>query len=169
MIFGIESEGEVMAALTDFAVAAWREDGRWLVETLSDNVGDGLDHFVGALQAQPSDSGVLGFLCVDEEFFIAVRVHGTQVHYLLSDVLGATEFPIAGEVLQRLDLPLPDEEDESQPAGDLSIFADLGMESMELAVICDDLERFPDEQIEDIASQLGFGDQLDSLLDSLAS
>lgn len=158
-----------MAALTDFAVAAWREDGRWLVETLADNVATDLNQLVAALKAQPSDSGVVGFLCVDEEFFIAVRVQGPTEHYLLSDVLAATEFPIASEVLARLDLPLPDEDDDSQPAGELSIFADLGMDSMELAVICDDLERFPDEQIEDIASQLGFGDQLDALLDSLAS
>jgi putative tRNA adenosine deaminase-associated protein len=156
-----------MAAITDFAVAAWREDGRWQVETLSDNVSDDLDQLVAALRAQPSDSGVLGFVCVAEEFFIAVRVHGKQVHYLLSDVLAATEFPVASEVLQRLDLPLPEEDDESQPAGELEIFADLGLESMEVAVICDDLELFPDEQIEDIAGRLGFGEQLDSLLDSL--
>lgn len=156
-----------MAAITDFAIAAWREDGRWQVETLADNLVDNLDQLVAALRAQPSDSGVVAFLCVAEEFFISVRVHGSQVHYLLSDVLAATEFPIASEVLQRLDLPLPDEEDESQPAGDLAIFSDLGLESMEVAVICDDLELFPDEQIEDIAGRLGFGEQLDDLLDSL--
>lgn len=158
-----------VTAITDFAVAAWREDGRWQVETLSEAVADDLDQLVAALRAQPSDSGVVGFLCVAEEFFIAVRVHGQQIQYLLSDVLAATEFPIASEVLTILELPLPDEDDESQPAGDLAIFADLGLESMEVAVICDDLELFPDEQIEDIAGRLGFGEQLEELLDSLAS
>jgi putative tRNA adenosine deaminase-associated protein len=158
-----------MAAITDFAIAAWREDGQWRVDTLPANVSDDLDQLVLNLNAQPSDSGVLGFLCIAEEFFIAARVHGNSVRYLLSDVLAATEFPIASDVLQRLDLPLPEEDDESQPAGELSMFSDLGLESMEVAVICDDLELFPDEQLEDIASRLGFGEQFNALVESLVS
>jgi putative tRNA adenosine deaminase-associated protein len=158
-----------MTTITDFAVAAWREDGRWRVDTLPDNVSNDLDQLVRNLQAQPSESGIVGFLCVAEAFFIAVRVQGNSVQYLLSDVLTATEFPLAGEVLQRLDLPLPDEEDESQPAGDLEMFSDLGLESMEVAVICDDLELFPDEQLEQIAAALGFGEQLSALLETLDS
>lgn len=158
----------VGVALTDFAVAVWREDGRWQAGALPDTVVADLDQFVRSLKAQPTEGDVIGLACVAEEFFIAARVHGTKSNFILSDVLAATEFPIASEILQRLDLPFPDEEDESQPAGDLNIFADLGVDSMELAVICDDLELFPDEQLEDLAGRLGFGEQFNDVLDSIA-
>lgn len=155
-------------ALTDFAVAVWREDGRWRVDALPESVINDLDQFTRSLKGQPSEADVIGLACVAEEFFIATRIHGTQSRYLLSDVLAATEFPIASEILQQLDLPFPEEDDDSQPAGDLHIFSDLGVDSMELAVICDDLELFPDEQLEDLAGRLGFGEQFNEVLDSIA-
>jgi hypothetical protein len=36
---------------------------------------------------------------------------------------------------------------------------------MELAVLCDDAELFPDEQLEAIAGRLGFGEQFAELLE----
>ena len=51
------------------------------------------------------------------------------------------------------------------PVGFLDIFADLGMNHMEMAALCDDAELFPDEQLEAIASRLGFGDQFAELLE----
>ena len=60
----------------------------------------------------------------------------------------------------------PDEEDEPLPAGDLDIFSDLGLHSMELSTLCDDADLFPDEQIEAIANRLGFSEQLTELLES---
>jgi hypothetical protein len=36
---------------------------------------------------------------------------------------------------------------------------------MELAALCDDAELFPDEQLEAIASRLGFADQFTELLE----
>lgn len=155
-------------ALTDFAVAVWREDGRWRAGSLPDTVVVDLDQFLRALKAQASEGDVIGLACIAEEFFIGARVHGTKSSFILSDVLAATEFPIASEILQRLDLPFPDEDDEVQPAGDLDIFADLGVDAMELAVICDDLELFPDEQLEDLAGRLGFGEPFNEVLDSLS-
>ena len=43
--------------------------------------------------------------------------------------------------------------------------ADLGVNSMELSALCDDAELFPDEQLEAIASRLGFADQFAELLE----
>ena len=51
-------------------------------------------------------------------------------------------------------------------SGDLDIFADLGLHSMELSTICDDADLYPDEQIDAIAVRLGFGDQLTEVLES---
>ena len=36
---------------------------------------------------------------------------------------------------------------------------------MELSTICDDADLFPDEQIDAVASRLGFGEQLTELLE----
>jgi hypothetical protein len=36
---------------------------------------------------------------------------------------------------------------------------------MEMAALCDDAELFPDEQLEAIASRLGFGDQFAEILE----
>ena len=59
---------------------------------------------------------------------------------------------------------MPEEDDESFPVGNLDIFSDLGMNQMEIEAICADEELFPDEQLEAIASRLGFGDQFAELL-----
>jgi len=52
------------------------------------------------------------------------------------------------------------------PAGDLDIFADLGLNGMELSTLCDDADLYPDEFIDAIAVRLGFGDQLTEVLES---
>jgi putative tRNA adenosine deaminase-associated protein len=59
---------------------------------------------------------------------------------------------------------MPEDDDESFPVGNLDIFSDLGMNQMEIEAICADEELFPDEQLEAIASRLGFGDQFAELL-----
>ena len=63
------------------------------------------------------------------------------------------------------DIPLPEDDEESSPIGQLDILADLGMNSMEISALCDDAELFPDEQLEAIANRLGFGDQFAELLE----
>ena len=52
-----------------------------------------------------------------------------------------------------------DDEDLDQvlPAGDMSIFADLGVDEMDLGVLSGDLDLFPDEALASIARRLGFG------------
>jgi hypothetical protein len=36
---------------------------------------------------------------------------------------------------------------------------------MEMAALCDDMELFPDEQLEAIAHRLGFGNEFEKFLD----
>ena len=98
---------------------------------------------------------------------MAVRVIGNQVSVLLSDIGAALDYPLAEQVLDYLDIPVPDEDDLDQvlPVGDLSIFADLGLDEMDLAAICSrldfDSEDDPWDHVEDavesIAVRLGFG------------
>jgi putative tRNA adenosine deaminase-associated protein len=73
-------------------------------------------------------------------------------------------------VLEHLDIPVPDDEDLDQvlPAGDMSIFADLGVDEMELGALSGDLDLFPDEVLASIARRLGFGPALERALDAAA-
>src|SRR5665811_417791 len=63
-------------------------------------------------------------------------------------------------------LAVPDDGDDAapQPAGDMAIVSDLGMPAMELAVLCDDPDLYPDEVIGDIATRLGFGQDFRAII-----
>ncbi len=155
------------AEAIDFAVAAYREDGAWAISTLPARAATELDVLVRTLAQLPSEVGTLGMVSVDDDFFVVARVSGRHVRLLLSDVGAATESPLARAVLERLDLPLPDDDDDQiQPAGDLGIVADLGLTATALGALCDDPDLFPDELLGDIAARLGFGRQFDDMLDS---
>lgn len=141
----------------DFAVVVYREDDRWAAEALPASVGDDLDELVEAARRQASEA--IALLSVEDDFFVCVRVRGREVSLLLSDITAAGESPIAGEVLEALDLPLPGPDDERvQPAGDLGIFSDLGLPAMELGAMCDDEDLYPDEILGSIAARLGFAE-----------
>lgn len=145
-------------AAMDFGVVVYREDDRWEANPLPERVGEDLDALVEATRRQAGSGGAIGFVSVEDDFFVAVRVRGQDVSLLLSDVTAAGESPLAGEVLEALDLPLPGPDDElAQPAGDLGIFSDLGLRPMELGALCDDQDLYPDEMLTSIATRLGFG------------
>jgi putative tRNA adenosine deaminase-associated protein len=152
----------------DFAVVAYRDDGEWQVESLPTRVGTDAEALVDTLRPLPSDTGSIGFVSVDEDFFVIARVLGPEVRLLLSDVTAATEWPLASGVVDLLDLPEPDDEEDRQPAGDLGIIADLGVSAMDLGVVCDDPEVYPDEALSDIARRLGFGQEFDELVDAVS-
>ena len=78
----------------------------------------------------------------------------------------ALDYEIAAEVLELLDIESPADDDADEPAGDLSLLEDLGIDAMELQTICDDGEMYPDEQLEAIARRIGFGEQFTEVLDS---
>jgi putative tRNA adenosine deaminase-associated protein len=161
---------------TDFAIIVFREDDRWHADVLPVAVTVDLAGFIRALRQQPSIAGTIGLAGIDDYFFVAVRVVGSQVSVLLSDIGAALDYPLAEQVLEYLDLPVPHEEDVDQvlPVGDLSIFADLGLDEMELAAICSRLDLDPyaddppdsvEDAMESIAARLGFGLAMERALD----
>ena len=156
--------GDVSEETQDFAIEAWHEDGRWSIASLPDP--DDLTHIIDRLKKQQTNGGAVALIAIDDEFFLAIRVLGTHVKFFISDVTCAIDYEVAAEFLELADIDQPEEDDEPLPAGDLDIFSDLGLQSMELSTICDDADLFPDEQIEAIASRLGFGDDLAELLES---
>jgi putative tRNA adenosine deaminase-associated protein len=156
--------GDVSEQTEDFAIEAWHEEGRWSIASLPDP--DDLTHIIDRLKKQQTNGGAVALIAIDDEFFLAIRVLGTHVKFFISDVTCAIDYEVAAEFLELADLDQPEEDDEPLPAGDLDIFSDLGMHSMELSTLCDDADLFPDEQIEAIAIRLGFGDALTELLES---
>lgn len=156
-------------ASVDFAVAAWREDGLWQVVVLPPRAGDSLDALVAALRAQQGEGGVLGMVSVAEEFFLLVRVLGEEVRLLLSDLYAAEEWPIGTDALDRLGIPSPDDDDSDdlQPAGDLRIVEDFGVGPVDIELLLDDEDMWPDEQLASIAARVGFGEQFDAALEQL--
>jgi putative tRNA adenosine deaminase-associated protein len=157
-------ETEANAQGVDFALVAYREDGVWQIAELEDEKAADLDELEAELRRYPGEGGSLGLVSIDEDFFLLVRVVGSQTRLLLSDVTAATEWPLARAVVTHLDLPLPDDEEDPEPAGDLGIVADLGLGAMDMGALLDDVELYPDEMLSDIADRLGFGEKYDDLV-----
>ena len=120
-----------------------------------------VETLASALRRFPGDHGAVGLVAIDEDFFVVVRVAGQQTRVLLSDVTAASEWELAASAVEFLQLPMPEDEDEPEAAGDLDLLGDLGMQAMDLAALLDDDELYPDEMLSDVARRLGFGQLFD--------
>ena len=91
----------------------------------------------------------------------------SDVSLFLSDLTAAVDYPLARQVLEALDISVPsdDELDQVLPAGDLSIFVDLGLDEMELGAVAADLDLYPEDAVSHIAERLRFGDAVERALD----
>ncbi len=152
---------------TDFAIIVYREEEQWEADVLPTAVSADLDGLLRALRRQPSIGGTIGFAGVGDDFFVAVRILGEDVSLFLSDLTAAVDYPLARQVLDALDIPVPSDDDLDQvlPAGDLSIFADLGLDEMELGAVSADLDLYPEDAVIGIADRLRFGDAVERALD----
>jgi putative tRNA adenosine deaminase-associated protein len=146
--------------LVDFAVAVFQEDGRWAVAPLPPHVAGDLELFVAAVRQQLSEGPILGLLGLGDEYFIALRLVGGRERLFISERCAAEEDAVARQVLERLGLG-PSEG--SGPAGDEEIFADLGLDSFELRLAC---EQLLDERalrltdlVAHLAGRIGFARQ----------
>lgn len=165
----MSDQSEAFAEGIDFAVVAYREEGQWQVEQIVMEKIEDIDSFATELRRWPGDGGSLGMVSVDEDFLLLVRVTGARTQVLLSDVTAATDWPIARSAVEFLDIPIPDDEDDQVPAGDLSILGDLGMGAMDMGALLDDYDLYPDEMLADIATRVGFGAQFDEVVGVPAS
>ena len=153
--------------LVDFAVVVFREEGQWQVGSLPHRAAE--DLAASAARRPPAALGGAdpGGLLVRRRLLPRRSgPDGDHVRLMISDATAAGDWPVAREALDLVGETEPDDDDESvAPAGDLEIFADLGMSSMELAAICSDLELYPDEMLGQIAARIGFGPQFESVVD----
>ena len=145
----------------DFALAAYREEGIWRLEELVHDVLGDVEALAHALRRFPGDGGAVGLVAVDEDFFLIVRVAGATTRILLSDVTAGDEWELAARPSTRSGCRPPEDEDEQVPAGDLDLLGDLGMGAMDMGVLLDDFDLYPDEMLSDVARRLGFGELFD--------
>ncbi|MBB4969038.1 tRNA adenosine deaminase-associated protein [Saccharothrix violaceirubra] len=151
-----------------FAVAVVREDGRWRCTRMEGSALAELDAAITELRRLRSTGAVFGLLAVDDEFFVILRPVPGGVSLLLSDAAAALDYDIAADVLDLLRVDPPDEDDEELwPEGDLAVLADVGMPKHELQVIVDEVDLYPDEQLQMIAQRCGFGEEFTALLDTI--
>jgi putative tRNA adenosine deaminase-associated protein len=154
-----------------FAVAVYREGGRWDCALLPPAVLEDLDTCVAVLRQQPSEGGPVALVDVADEFFVALRIGPAgDLRVLLSDVTAAEEFQLARQALElaggdQYDEPV--DPDEVWPAGDLGIFRDLGLDERELGLILDDVDLWADEMLSAVADRIGVGAEFARLLDTL--
>jgi len=167
MLDGEATVAEVTSG--DFCIAVYREDNVWDAEVLPVAVIASVESMIHALRQQPSIGGVIGLAAVGDDFFVIIRVTGSQVSVFLSDLTASVDWPLARQVLEYLDIPVPYDEDLDQvlPAGDLSILTDLGVDEMELCALSGDLDLFPDEVLASLARRVGFGAAFDRALESV--
>ena len=152
------------------AVVLFREDGVWQSGVLPERVADDLDGLIAVLRQQPAENGAIALVNVADEFFVVVRVRAEEVRMLLSDVTAAVAWDLARQVVARLGMQPPGDDDleDVWPAGDLSIFADLGVDEMELGAVLADLDAYADEMLGTVAGRLGFGEVYDRALEAAA-
>lgn len=124
-----------------------------------------LTSLVASLGAHNAEYGALGMVSVADDFFVLLRVRDGRVRLILSDVAAALDWPLAQEALQLLGVPMPEDVDdvEFEPAGDLTMLADLGMAAEELGLLCEDPDLYPDEVLAVVAERIGIGRQFDEI------
>lgn len=141
----------------DLVVALYREDGAPVAVPLELDLANDLDGLVTQLRRIPGDAGAVGLVSVADEVFAIVRVRGKHVQVFCSDAVAAYEWPIARDVVDFLDLELPEENEDGYPIGDSDILADVGLPDLELEAMAEDYDTETTALLELIAKKVGFG------------
>lgn len=138
----------------DFVIAVYREDGQLYVQALTADLANDLEELIVQLRRLPGDAGAIGFVSLVEEICVIVRVRGPHVQVLLSDGGAATDWPIARDVADYLNEEITDDEDDTDPMGDIAILADLGLSDFEMGAIMDNLDLSSDQMLIEVAEKI---------------
>ena len=159
------SADEVTADVVDFAVAAYREEGRWTVVSLPPHAVTTAEGLVAALRQLPGEGGVFGIVGIADEFFILAHTVRDGVRLMISDAAALLDWTLAQEAAELIGLEWDEADiEEFEAAGDVDLCTDFGLDGAELVMICEDEELYPDEQVRAIAKRLGFAQELAAAL-----
>lgn len=141
----------------DLVVALYREDGTPVALPLELDLANDLEGLITQLRRMPGDAGAVAMVSVDDDLFVILRVRGKHVQVFCSDAVAANEWPIARDVVDFLDLEVPEEGEDGYSIGDAEILADAGMPDFELEAMAEDYEEDATTLLERIATKVGFG------------
>jgi len=159
------SAEEVTSDDVDFAVAAYREEGRWVVVPLPPHAVTTAAGLVAALRQLPGEGGVFGFVSVADEFFLLAHTEPGGVRMMISDAVALVDWSLASEAADLIGLEWEEEDlEEFEAAGDISLCEAYGLDGAELVMICQDEELYPDEQVRAVAKRMGFAAELSDAL-----
>ena len=156
--------------LDGFAVAVVHENATWRCSPMSAAALTSLVAAETELRELRSAGAVFGLLDIDDEFFLIIRPAPSGTRLLLSDATAALDYDIAAEALEKLDADIAAEDlEDSDPfeEGDLGVLADVGLPEAVLSVILSETDLYADEQLGRIAREMGFAEELSSVLDRL--
>lgn len=150
-----------------WAVVVFPDGDGWQVAQLPPGLAEDLDAVAAAVRGQVP--GAFALVDVADEFFVVVRVVGGDARFLLSDAGASAEWDLAAQVMEHLDLDIPDDTDSQDlwPVGELGVFDDLGLDALELGAILADEDAYADEMLSAIARRLGFADAFERVVDAL--
>ena len=150
-----------------WAVVVFPDGAGWQVAQLPPGISDDLEAVVNAVRGQVA--GAFALVDVADEFFVVVRLVAGEPRFLLSDAGASVDWELAAQVMDRLDLDIPDDtaSQELWPVGELGIFDDLGLDTLELGAILGDEDAYADEMLSAIARRLGFAEAYERVVDAL--
>lgn len=159
------SAQETQADDVDFAIAAYREDGRWVVASLPPQGVTTMEGLLLRMRQLPGEGGVFGIVSVADEFFLLAHTVPDGVRVMISDAAALLDWSIAEEAAELIGLEWDEDDiEEFEAAGDVSLCEPLGLDAAELIMICEDEEMYPDEQVRAVAKRLGFAVELATAL-----
>lgn len=145
----------------EFAVAAWREEGRWQVSALPVTAAADYDTLVASLRAFPGEGGVFAFLGLEGDCLVAVRAERGRERMFVGDGVAILDWDLLDDLADAAGIDVDEDElEEFEPVGDLGMFTDFGMTAEDVAMLCDDEDLLPEDLVRSIAKRLGFADQL---------
>ena len=151
-----------------FAVTVARTAGQWLGRSFNDDFEDPQTS-INAVRSLRSEGAAFALLCVEDAYFIAVRPVPGGVKMLISDATYGVDDDFAADFMDINDHEIPDvdpEEADPYGEGDFDIFADLGLSEDQVGYIIDNDEDWPSDMLLRIAGELGFGDELEDVIDN---
>ncbi|NMO03832.1 tRNA adenosine deaminase-associated protein [Gordonia sp. TBRC 11910] len=156
-----------------FAVAVVRDETAWKVTALDATALTDLADAERQLRDLRAAGAAFGLIDVDDEFFIVLRPSPSGTRLLLSDATAGIDYDVAADVLDALNVEIPDidpdelDDVDPWPEGDLGVLADLGLPDAVMSVIVSDTDLYADEQLAMVAARLGFAEQLTKVLESI--
>lgn len=148
---------------SNFAVTVARVNATWQVRAFNDDYSS-LKRSIDAVRTLRAEGAAFAMLSIEDDYFVLVRPTPQGVKLLISDATAATEDDFAADILDELDADQPDSEDTSYAEGDFDILADLGLSEQIMSIITDETDWWASEQLQRIAEELGFDDELEQAL-----